>query len=78
MGTLTREEIELLMDRAANWPEAAQAELVRLMDDLEQKHLGVYRLTDEERGDLEASLQEIVDGEVAPDEEVAAVFNRYR
>ena len=78
MGTLTKEEIASLIDRAANWPDAAQAELLRLMDGLEQKYLGVYHLTDEEYADLEASLQEIARGEVASEEEVAAVFNRYR
>jgi hypothetical protein len=51
MGALTKEAIELLIDRAANWPDAAQAELIRLMDELEQKHVGAYRLTEVERAD---------------------------
>jgi hypothetical protein len=45
--------LETLMERAASWPEDAQAELVRFMIDTEAKHFGVYRLTDEERGDPE-------------------------
>jgi hypothetical protein len=78
MGTLMKEKIELLIDRATNWPEAAQAQLGRLIDELEQKHVTAYQLADEEHADLQASLEEIAAGEVATEEEAATLFNRYR
>jgi predicted transcriptional regulator len=38
----------------------------------------VYHLSEEERADIEAALKEIDRGEVASDEDVAAVFEKYR
>lgn len=70
--------LELLMERAAAWPEEAQAELVRSMIEIEGRHIGIYHLSDDERLDIEAALDEVARGEVASDEEVAAVFDRYR
>jgi hypothetical protein len=70
--------LEALMERAATWPEEAQAELVRFMIDTEAKHFGVYRLSDEDRAKIEQSLASAGRGEFASDEEVAALFARYR
>jgi hypothetical protein len=70
--------LEALMERAAAWPEEAQAELVRFMIDTEAKHFGVYRLDDEDRARIERSLAAARRGEFATDEEVEALFKRYR
>jgi predicted transcriptional regulator len=70
--------LDLLMERAAGWPEEAQAELVQAMVEIEEKYLGVYRLSDAERAAVRPGLEEMRQGKVASDEEVAAVFNRYR
>jgi hypothetical protein len=71
-------KLDSLMERAASWPEEAQAELVRFMIDTEAKHFGVYRLDDEDRARIEKSLESARRGEFATDEEVAALFARYR
>ena len=73
-----RKTLETLMDRAAHWPEDAQAELVESMIAIEERHSGVYRLSDEERAAVRRGLAEFRAGEVATDEEVAAVFARHR
>lgn len=70
--------LERLMERAASWPEEAQAELVRFMIDTEAKHFGVYRLDDEDRTRIERSMAAARRGEFASDDEVAALFARYR
>ncbi len=70
--------LDALMERAASWPDEAQAELVRFMIDTEAKHFGVYRLSDEDRERIERSLAAADRGEFASDEEVAALFRRYR
>ncbi len=70
--------LEALMERAASWPNEAQAELVRFMIDTEAKHFGVFRLNDEDRKRIERSLASARRGEFATDEEVAALFSRYR
>jgi hypothetical protein len=44
----------------------------------EKRPLGVYRLCDEERGAVRGGLEEMRERKFASDEEVAAVFDRYR
>ena len=70
--------LEVLMERAASWPDEAQAELVRFMIDTEAKHFGAFRLDDEDRIRIERSLASARRGEFASDEEVSELFSRYR
>jgi predicted transcriptional regulator len=70
--------VETLLERVADWPDDALAELVRSIVEIETKHLGVYKVSLEERAAIERSLEEMRQGKFASDEEVAAVFNRYR
>ncbi len=70
--------LKALMERAASWPEEAQAELVRFMIDTEARHFGVYRLTDEERAAIQRGLDDAKHGRFASDAEVAELFGRYR
>ena len=70
--------LETLLDRAESWPEEAQAELVRFMIDIEAKHFGVYRLSDQERTAIERGLEDVRKGHFASDDEIAAIYSRYR
>jgi hypothetical protein len=70
--------VETLIERVADWPQEAQAEVVKSIVDIETKHFGVYKLSPEERTAIEEALEEMRQGKFATDEEVAAVFNRYR
>ena len=70
--------LQALMERAASWPDEAQAELVKFMIDTEAKHFGVYRLTDEERAAIRKGLDDARHGRFASDDEVAELFGRFR
>jgi hypothetical protein len=70
--------VETLLERIADWPAEAQAELVQSIVDIEAKHLGVYKLSPDERTAIERGIEEMRQGKFASDEQVAAVFNRYR
>ena len=70
--------VETLLERIADWPEEAQAELVQSIVDIETKHLGVYKLDPDERVAIERGLEEMRQGKFASDKEVAAVFDRHR
>jgi hypothetical protein len=70
--------VENLLERVASWPEEAQAELLQSVVDIETKHFGVYRLSDDERAAVRRGLEEMRQGKFASDEQVEAVFNRYR
>jgi predicted transcriptional regulator len=48
------------------------------MIEIEAKHVGLYRLSDEEREAIRRGLREVHDGKLATDEQVAAIFRRYR
>lgn len=67
-----------IADRIANWPDEAIAELLKAVLDIEIKHFGVYRLSDDERAAVRRGLAQAERGEFASDEEVATLFNRYR
>jgi len=70
--------LETLLERIDAWPEEAQEELIRSVIEIEAKHVGLHRLSDEERAAVRRGLEEMRQGKFATDEEVAAVFNRYR
>jgi predicted transcriptional regulator len=69
---------ESILDRIADWPEAAQDELMQAIVDIEAKHTGVYRLSDDERAAVREGLAQAARGEFVPDDVVAAYFNKYR
>jgi|HubBroStandDraft_6_1064221.scaffolds.fasta_scaffold32725_3 hypothetical protein len=75
---MTRQGLEILLERISTWPEEAQEEFVKSVTRIENKHLGPYRLSDEERQAVRRGLAEMREGRIASDEAVAAVFNRYR
>jgi hypothetical protein len=74
---MTRQGLEILLERVSTWPEEAQEELLRSVAGIEEKHFGVYRLNSEERSAVRHGLAEMRDGRLASDDAVAAVFNRY-
>ena len=75
---MTRQGLEILLERVSTWPEEAQEEFVRSVANIENKHLGSYRLSDAERDAVRRGLEEMREGRLASDGAVAAVFNRYR
>jgi hypothetical protein len=73
-----KDEIAWLIERVAALPEEAQAELVQSLTEIESKYTRVYRLSDEERAGVLRGLAEMRQGKFASDEEVEAVFSRFR
>jgi polyhydroxyalkanoate synthesis regulator phasin len=69
------QRLKELMKRAENWPAKEQEALADVMDDIEQRHDRIAELTDD---DWKVIDQRVAHGDIATDEEVAAVFNRYR
>jgi len=75
---MTRQSLEILLERVSTWPEQAQEEFVRSVADIENKHFGPYRLSDDERKAVRRALAEMRDRKLADEAAVAAVFRRYR
>lgn len=70
--------LENLIDRVAALPKEAQEEAVRSLVDIEERHTGVYTFGDEERAAILEALEEVKRGEIASDDEAAALFKRLR
>ena len=69
---------ETILDRIETWPDEARAELLASLVEIEAKHIGHYRLSDDERAAVRRGLDEMRQGKFASEERIAAIFNRYR
>jgi predicted transcriptional regulator len=75
---MTKDQIDAVLDRVRTWPPERQEDAVRVLLRMEEAGTGVYRLSDDERAAIEEGMAQARRGEFATDEEVAAVFDRYR
>ena len=75
---MTKADIDAVLERFRTWPAELQQDAAHMLLELEGEGTGVYRLTEEDRREIGLSQEEMRRGEFASDEEVAAVFNRYR
>jgi predicted transcriptional regulator len=69
---------ETILDRIETWPDEARVELLASIVEIEAKHIGHYRLSDDERAAVRRGLEEMRQGKFASEERIAAIFNRYR
>ncbi|HEV2558275.1 MAG TPA: hypothetical protein VGU45_06580 [Microvirga sp.] len=75
---MTREQIDEVLDRVRTWSEEEQERAALMLMMLEERRGNVYVLSDEELAAIEEAEAEAERGEFATDEEVKAVFDRYR
>jgi predicted transcriptional regulator len=75
---MTKEQVEAVLSRVLDWPAERQKDAVRMLLEMEKQDPYAAELTEEERADLREALAEAERGEFATDEEVEAVFARYR
>ena len=75
---MTKTEIDAVLERVRTWPAERQEDAARILLEMEAQGTEVYQLSEDELADIEEGLKEIERGEVATDEEVAALFNRAR
>jgi hypothetical protein len=69
---MTKDQVKEILDRVLTWPSDDQE---RLVDEVEQRRAGDDDLTDEDWKIIEARAAR---RDLASDEEVEAVFSRYR
>jgi len=75
---MTKAEIDAVLDRVRSWPPERQEDAVRVPLEMEAQGTEVHQLSEEELIEIETGMAEARRGEFATDEEVAALFNRYR
>lgn len=69
---------ETIFDRIVDWPKEAQVELMQSIAEIQKRHVGAYQLSDDERAAVLRGLEEMRQRKFASDEQVEAVFSRYR
>jgi len=74
---MKKESLEILLDRVAAWSEEDQEKVARFIEEIESTRRELYKLSDEERAAVRRGFEEMRTGQLASDEEVAPVFNRY-
>jgi len=71
---MTKDQVKEILNRVLTWPQADQEKVARFAHQVEQRREG-FDLTDEEWRIVEKRAAR---RELASDEEVEAVFSRYR
>ena len=67
-----------VLARAETWSEQDQEELTQVALEIEARRHGLYRATPEELKEIDEALAEVARGEIATDQEVEAVFAKFR
>jgi hypothetical protein len=75
---MTKEQLSAIFDRVRSWPRERQEDAARILLAMEAQDAAPYRLSEDERADIEDALTELARGERASDAEVTALFGRYR
>jgi hypothetical protein len=65
------------LERVRAWPKDRQDDAARLLLAMDRRDAEPYKLTPRERAEIDAALDEAERGELASDEDVAAVFQRF-
>jgi predicted transcriptional regulator len=65
-----------LLERAEDWPEADQEELVETARAIESRRTGMYVLDDLEWSEIQQGIAEADRGEFVSDEDIAAADSR--
>ena len=75
---MTQDEIQAVLERVRSWPKERQEDAARILLAMEEE-TEPYTLDEEDLADIDAAEEEIRRGDPpASDEEVRAVFDRYR
>jgi hypothetical protein len=75
---MTRDQVKQIFDRVLTWPPERQEDVARLALEIERRHAGDDELTENDWKIIDERSEAGRRGELATDDEVAAVFNRYR
>ena len=75
---MTKDQIEAIFQRVRTWPLERQEDAAQILLRLEEQNTAVPDLTEEEWADLGEALAEAEREEAVPDEEIRALFDRYR
>ena len=75
---MTKEQVKAMLDRVLTWPAEAQEEAVASLATIEEQIRTLQRLSSDDRDALARSAEDVRQGRFATDDQVKAIFDRYR
>ena len=75
---MTRDQIDEVLNRVRSWPKARQEDAVDMLLAMEAMGTEPYVLSTEQRAAVRRGREEMRQGRFASDEEIKALFDRYR
>ena len=78
MALMTKDQVKAVLDRVLTWPLEAQEEAVASLVTIEEEFMGSHELSSDDREALLRSAEDVRQGRFASDDQVKAIFDRYR
>jgi len=75
---MTKDQIKAVLDRVLTWPPEAQEEAIASLATIEEHFAALQALSSDDREALSRSAEDVRQGKFATDDEVKAIFGRYR
>jgi hypothetical protein len=75
---MTKDQVKAVLDRVLTWPPEAQEEAIASLAMIEEQFPSLQILSSEDRDALSRSAEDVRQGRYATDDQVKAVFDRYR
>ncbi len=75
---MTRDQVKEMLERVLTWPPEAQEEAVASLATIEEQVAALRTLSPDDRDALARSAEDVMLGRYATEEQVKAVFDRYR
>ena len=75
---MTKEQLKAVLDRVLTWPPEAQEEAVASLATIEEQYTSLQTLSPDDRDALSRSAEDVRQERYATDEQVKAIFERYR
>ena len=76
--SMTRDQVKEMLDRVLTWPPEAQEEAVASLATIEEQFAALQTLSPDDRDALARSAEDVRLGRYATEEQVKAIFDRYR
>ena len=75
---MTKDQVKAMLDRVLTWPPEAQEEAVASLATIEEQVSALQTLSPDDRDTLSRSAEDVRLGKYATDDQVKAIFDRYR
>ncbi len=76
--TMTKDQVKAMLDRVLTWPPEVQEEAVASLATIEEQFAALQQLSPDDLDALSRSAEDVRQGKFATEDQVKAIFDRYR